>query len=37
MTRSVDISENPESATGIKFTGYSARALAKAMRKALVL
>ena len=33
----VDISEDPASATGIKFAEYSARALAKAMRKALVL
>jgi starch synthase len=33
----VDISEYPDHADGIKFTEYSARALAKAMRKALVL
>lgn len=33
----VDWTENPEQATGIKFTEYSARALARAMRKALVL
>ena len=33
----VDISENPDHADGIKFTEYSARALAKGMRKALVL
>jgi starch synthase len=33
----VDISEQPEQADGIKFTEYSARALAKSMRKALVL
>jgi starch synthase len=32
-----DIRENPESATGIKFGEYSAPALAKAIRKALVL
>ena len=32
-----DISEEPESADGIKFTEYSVRALAKAIRKALVL
>ena len=33
----VDISEYPQHADGIKFREYSARALAKAMRKALVL
>ena len=33
----VDWAENAKSATGIKFNGYSARALAKAIRKALVL
>ncbi len=33
----VDISEQPERADGIKFTEYSARALARSMRKALVL
>jgi starch synthase len=33
----VDIAEDREHATGIKFEEYSARALAKAMRKALVL
>jgi starch synthase len=33
----VDISENAELANGIKFSQYSPRALAKAMRKALVL
>jgi len=33
----VDISDKPERATGIKFFEYSGRALAKAMRKALVL
>lgn len=33
----VDIADNPGAATGIKFNAYSARALAKAMRKALVL
>jgi len=33
----VDIADDPERATGIKFNAYSARALAKAMRKALVL
>jgi starch synthase len=33
----VDIAEAPEKANGIKFAEYSARALAKAMRKALVL
>ena len=32
-----DISEDPETADGIKFTEYSARALVKAIRKALVL
>lgn len=33
----VDITENIEQANGIKFTDYSASALAKAIRKALVL
>jgi starch synthase len=33
----VDLVENPEKATGIKFREYSVRALAKAVRKALVL
>lgn len=33
----IDWTENPERATGIKFSNYSARSLAKAMRKALVL
>jgi starch synthase len=33
----VDISEDPDRADGIKFSQYSARALAKAIRKALVL
>jgi starch synthase len=33
----IDISEDPENANGIKFREYSARALAKAIRKALVL
>ena len=33
----VDIAEDPEHVTGIKFAEYSPRALAKAMRKALVL
>ncbi|HZQ48507.1 MAG TPA: glycogen/starch synthase, partial [Verrucomicrobiae bacterium] len=33
----VDISEDQEKADGIKFAEYSARALAKSMRKALVL
>jgi len=33
----VDISENPDKATGIKFSEYSARALAKGIRKALTL
>jgi starch synthase len=33
----VDISEEPELADGIKFTEYSGRALARALRKALVL
>jgi starch synthase len=33
----VDIADDPEAATGIKFDAYSARALAKAIRKALVL
>ncbi|MCL5098122.1 MAG: glycogen synthase, partial [Candidatus Omnitrophica bacterium] len=33
----VDIAEAPERADGIKFNEYSARALAKAIRKALVL
>ena len=33
----IDISENPEEADGIKFTEYSVRALAKSIRKALVL
>ncbi|MDB6019968.1 MAG: glgA [Pedosphaera sp.] len=33
----VDISEDTEKANGIKFTEYTARALAKGMRKALVL
>jgi len=32
-----DISEDPRAADGIKFTEYSVRALAKAIRKALVL
>ena len=32
-----DLTENEERADGIKFTEYSARALAKAMRKALVI
>lgn len=32
-----DISENPDEANGIKFQEYSVRALAKAIRKALVL
>jgi starch synthase len=33
----VDVADEPEQATGIKFNAYSARALAKAIRKALVL
>lgn len=33
----IDIAEDQERATGIKFTEYSVRALAKAIRKALVL
>ncbi len=33
----VDLAEDPERATGIKFQEYSVRALAKAIRKALVL
>ena len=33
----VDLWENSDKATGIKFTNYSVRALAKAIRKALVL
>ena len=33
----IDISENPERADGIKFSEISVRALAKAIRKALVL
>ena len=33
----VDISDNPERATGIKFSEYSGRALSKAMCKALVI
>ena len=33
----IDIVEDPENANGIKFREYSARALAKAVRKALVL
>ena len=33
----IDISEDPRAADGIKFTEYSVRALAKAIRKALVL
>ena len=33
----VDASENPDAADGVKFGEYSVRALAKAMRKALVL
>ena len=33
----IDIAEDPENANGIKFREYSARALAKAVRKALVL
>jgi len=33
----VDVTEDPEKANGIKFKEYSARALAKSMRKALVL
>jgi starch synthase len=33
----VDLTEDPALANGIKFTEYSARALAKAVRKALVL
>jgi starch synthase len=33
----IDASENPKKADGIKFTEYSARALAKSIRKALVL
>ncbi|MDB6112226.1 MAG: glycogen/starch synthase [Pedosphaera sp.] len=33
----IDITEDPKQANGIKFTEYSARALAKSMRKALVL
>ncbi|MBI3851869.1 MAG: glycogen synthase GlgA [Verrucomicrobia bacterium] len=33
----IDASEDPKKANGIKFTDYSARALAKAMRKAMVL
>jgi starch synthase len=32
-----DINEDPETADGIKFTEYSARALTRAIRKALVL
>jgi starch synthase len=33
----VDVSQSPERANGIKFSEYSVRALAKAIRKALVL
>ncbi|MFN7138342.1 MAG: glycosyltransferase, partial [Limisphaerales bacterium] len=33
----IDISQDPERANGIKFQEYSVRALAKAIRKALVL
>jgi starch synthase len=33
----IDISEDPESANGIKFTEYSSRALVKSIRKALAL
>jgi starch synthase len=33
----IDISEDPAKANGIKFMEYSVRALAKAIRKALVL
>ena len=33
----IDIAEDPEKADGIKFAEYSVRALAKAIRKALVL
>ena len=33
----VDVADNAEQATGIKFEEYSSRALAKAIRKALVL
>ena len=33
----IDWTENPEQATGIKFTEYTSRALARAIRKALVL
>lgn len=33
----VDVTEDPDRATGIKFTEYSSRALAKAIRKALAL
>lgn len=33
----IDVMENPTEANGIKFVDYSARALAKAMRKALAL
>jgi starch synthase len=33
----IDPTEDPEAATGIKFYSYSSRALAKAIRKALVL
>ncbi len=33
----IDISEDADKANGIKFTAYTARALAKSMRKALVL
>jgi starch synthase len=32
-----DVTDNPEMADGIKFGEYTSRALAKAMRKALVL
>jgi starch synthase len=33
----VDLADDPKAATGIKFNAYTARALAKAIRKALVL
>ncbi len=33
----IDIAEDTENANGIKFTEYSARAVARSMRKALVL
>jgi starch synthase len=33
----IDFNQNPEKANGVKFQEYSARALAKAIRKALAL